>query len=95
MTFAQAWRGCESGHPFPEAGMVNRTWRMLWQRCVAERAGTSQCEPLGCCYAFPPGMFCTTSICGLDNVICAARSRFRISNSRSLFVDPAIRGLAT
>lgn len=41
------------------------------------------------------GMFCTTSICGLDSVIPAARNCFRISNSRSLFVELAIRGLDT
>lgn len=95
MTVTQARRGGESGHSFPEAGMVNRTSQMLWQRCAAECAGSSQREPHGCCYASPPGIFCTTNICGLDSAIPAARSRFRISNSRSLFVDPAIRGLAT
>ncbi len=46
-------------------------------------------------YFSTAGIFCTTSICGLDSVIPAARNCFRISNSRSLFVELAIRGLDT
>lgn len=41
------------------------------------------------------GMFWIIIICGVDSVISATRSRFRISNSSSLFVEPEMRGLLT